>query len=35
MNPNSKNINLMNFDTAMDEFKKTILKIKKKMESES
>ena len=35
MNPNSKNLNLMNFDTAMDEFKKSILKIKKKMESEA
>ncbi len=35
MNPNSKNINLMNFDVAMDELKKSILKIKKKMESES
>jgi hypothetical protein len=35
MNPNSKNINLMNFDVAMDEFKKSILKTKKKMESES
>ena len=35
MNPNSKNLNLMNFDTAIDEFKKSILKIKKKMESEA
>lgn len=34
MNPNSKNINLMNFDIAMEEFKKSILKIKKKMEKE-
>jgi hypothetical protein len=35
MNPNSKNLNLMNFDTAIDEFKKSILKIKKKMECEA
>lgn len=35
MNPNSKNLNLMNFDIAMDEFKKSILKTKKKMENET
>ncbi|MBK8394248.1 MAG: hypothetical protein IPL26_03255 [Leptospiraceae bacterium] len=34
MNPNSKNINLMNFDTAINDFKLNILKIKKKMDSE-
>ncbi|HMV45146.1 MAG TPA: hypothetical protein PK079_10055 [Leptospiraceae bacterium] len=35
MNPNSKNLNLMNFDIAMEEFKKSIQKIKKKMDLES
>ncbi len=34
MNPNSKNINLMNFDTALNEFKISVLKIKKKMETD-
>lgn len=34
MNPNSKNISLLHFDKAYEEFKSTILTIKNKMESE-